>query len=47
MTTTGLEFTWAQGDIASSAAGKPSAVLPWSSLKSIINPSGPAGEFVR
>jgi hypothetical protein len=47
ITTTGLEFTWAQGDIASSAAGKPTAVLPWSSIKSIINPSSPVGEFVR
>lgn len=47
ITPTGLEFTWAQGEIASSAAGKPSAVLPWSSIKSIINPSSPVGEFVR
>jgi hypothetical protein len=46
MTTTGLEFTWAQGDIASSAAGKPTAVLPWSSLKSIISPRGPAAQLL-
>jgi hypothetical protein len=47
MTTEGLEFTWTQGEIASSAAGKPSAVLTWPSIKSIVNPSSPAGEFVQ
>lgn len=47
MTTEGLEFTWTQGEIASAAAGKPSALLAWASIKSIINPRSPAGEFVQ
>lgn len=47
MTKAGLEFTWAQGKIAGDSAGSPSVILAWSSIKSIINASGPAGEFVR
>jgi hypothetical protein len=47
MTPGGLEFTWAQGDLASEAAGMPSAMLPWSAVKSVIKPASPAGEFVK
>jgi len=47
MTTSGLEFTWAQGVVAGSAAGMPSANLAWSGIKSFIKASGPAEEFVR
>jgi hypothetical protein len=47
MTEAGLEFTWAQGDLASDAAGMPSATLPWSGIKSVISPTSPAGEFVK
>jgi hypothetical protein len=47
MTPGGLEFTWAQGDLASQAAGMPTATLPWAGLKSIIKPTSPAGEFVK
>lgn len=47
ITPAGLEFTWAQGDIASEAAGMPSVTLTWSGIKSIILPSSPAGEFVK
>ena len=47
ITPAGLEFTWAQGDIASEAAGMPSVTLAWSGIKSIILPSSPAGEFVK
>lgn len=47
MTPGGLEFTWAQGDLASQAAGMPSAILPWSGIKSVIKASSPAGEFVK
>ena len=47
MTPAGLEFAWPQGDLASMAAGMPSATLAWSSIKTIIKPTSPAGEFVR
>jgi hypothetical protein len=47
MTSSGLEFTWAQGDLATMAAGMPSATLPWSSIKPIVKASGPAGQFVK
>ncbi len=47
ITKAGLEFTWAQGKIAGSEAGSPSVTLPWSSIKSLIKTSGPAGQFVR
>ena len=46
MTQSGLEFTWAQGEIAGGGAGMPSAILAWSSIGSIVNPDSPAGEFV-
>jgi hypothetical protein len=47
MTQAGLEFAWPQGDLASMAAGMPNATLPWSSIKSIVKPDSPAGEFVN
>lgn len=47
MTPAGLEFTWAQGDLASMAAGMPAATLAWAGIKSIIKAAGPAGEFVK
>ena len=47
MTPAGLEFSWPQGDLASMAAGMPTATLRWSAIKSLIKPAGPAGEFVR
>ncbi len=47
ITPLGLEFTFAQGDLASGAAGMPSATVPWSVLKSVIKATGPAGEFVK
>jgi len=47
MTAPGLEFTWSQGQIASEAAGTPSAVVGWSDLKSVIKATGPAGAFVQ
>jgi Protein of unknown function (DUF3298) len=45
-TTTGLEITWNQGDIASMAEGDPSVTIPWSALHAVIKASGPAGEFL-
>ncbi len=47
MTPAGLEFSWAQGDLASMAAGMPSATLAWSGIKTLIKPSSPAGEFAH
>ena len=47
ITSPGLEFLFAQGDLASQAAGMPSATVPWSALKSVVKAAGPAGEFVK
>ena len=47
ITPPGLEFVFAQGDLASQAAGMPSATVPWSAVKSVVKPTGPAGEFVK
>ncbi len=44
-TADGLELTWSQGAVASQAAGTPSIVIPWSALKTVIAPTGPAGSF--
>ncbi len=46
MSPAGLEFTWAQGQLASQAAGMPSATLAWSAVKPIIKSGSPAAEFV-
>lgn len=45
MTTAGLEFTWAQGQIADQSAGPPAVTLAWPDIKSIIRSNGPAGQF--
>jgi len=47
MTDSGLEFTWAQGEVAGASAGMPSANLAWSGIQSLIKGGGPAAEFVR
>jgi hypothetical protein len=47
MTIDGLEFTWGQGELASEAAGMPTATLPWAGIKPLIKPASPAGEFVK
>lgn len=47
ITPLGLEFTFAQGALASEASGMPSATVSWSSLKSVVKASGPAGEFIH
>jgi hypothetical protein len=41
ITAAGLEFTWGQGELASSAAGTPSAVVSWPDLKSVLTADGP------
>jgi hypothetical protein len=45
-TSAGLELTFQEFQVASAVSGTPSVVIPWASLKSVINPSGPAGPFV-
>ena len=45
-TPAGLELTFQEFQVASAVSGTPSVVIPWASLKSVINPSGPAGPFV-
>lgn len=45
-TPTGLELTWSQGVIASTAAGTPKISIPWSALKTVIAKPGPAAGFV-
>ena len=47
LTPEGLEFNFEQGKMATIAAGMPMATLPWSGLKSLIKPTGPAGGFTR
>jgi hypothetical protein len=47
MNPAGLEFAWPQGDLASMASGMPTATLPWASIKTIIKPTSPAGEFAH
>jgi hypothetical protein len=46
-TPAGLEFNFAQGVLASQAAGMPSATVPWSELKSLISTGSAAGEFAH
>jgi Protein of unknown function (DUF3298). len=45
-TSAGLKVTFQELQVASAVSGTPSVVIPWASLKSVINPSGPAGPFV-
>jgi hypothetical protein len=45
-TSAGLKVTFQELQVASAVSGTPSVVIPWASLKSVINPSGPAGAFV-
>ena len=46
-TAAGLELTFAEFQVASHAEGTPRITIPWSVLKAVINPSGPAGQFIR
>jgi hypothetical protein len=41
----GLQITFPQLQVASAVAGTPTIVIPWSSLKSSLNPNGPAGAY--
>jgi hypothetical protein len=46
ITASGLEFNFAQGAMASQAAGQPSATVPWSDIKSVVDSKGVAGGFI-
>jgi hypothetical protein len=46
-TPAGLDFYWPQGQLASMAAGMPSAVVPWAELKPLVKASSPAGAFTK
>jgi len=46
ITTAGLELTWNQSTIGPAAAGNVTITIPWSALRTVIAPSGPAGSFV-
>jgi hypothetical protein len=48
MTEAGLEFAWNKYDIAAGVIGTPSTAIPWTepALVGILNPSGPAAEFL-
>jgi len=43
----GLEVTFQQYQVAPGSEGTPTIVIPWASLKSAIDPSGPAGPLVK
>jgi hypothetical protein len=43
----GLEVTFQQYEVAPGVEGTPTIVIPWASLKSVIDPSGPAGPLVK
>jgi hypothetical protein len=43
----GLEVTFQQYEVAPGSEGTPTIVIPWASLKSVIDPSGPAGPLVK
>jgi hypothetical protein len=43
----GLEFTWPQGQIASSAAGMPSAIVQWADLKPLLKPDSPVAVLAK
>lgn len=46
ITPAGLEVSWKQFEVGPGAAGAPTVTIPWSSLAGVIDPSGPAGQFV-
>jgi len=46
-TADGIQFNFSQGDVAISAAGRPSAVVSWADLKPLVKADGPAGSFVK
>jgi hypothetical protein len=45
VTKAGIECAWSQGDIASQAAGAPSAVVSWADLKSVLKTDSPVASL--
>jgi hypothetical protein len=45
-TGSGLELTFQEVTVAPHALGTPRIVIPWSSLAGVLDPNGPAGEFI-
>ena len=47
ITAAGLEFSWPQGQIASSAGGMPSATVAWADLASLLKPGSAVASLVK
>jgi hypothetical protein len=45
-TVAGLELTFEEITVAPHALGTPTIVIPWASLAGVLDPAGPAGEFI-
>jgi hypothetical protein len=45
-TGSGLELTFQEVSVAPHALGTPRIVIPWSSLAGVLDPNGPAAEFI-
>jgi len=45
-TEAGLELTFQEITVAPHALGTPTIVIPWASLASVLDPTGPAGGFI-
>ena len=42
----GLGLTFAQNQVGPAAVGTPSITVPWTAITGVLNPSGPAAEFI-
>jgi hypothetical protein len=42
----GLGLTFAQNQVGPAAAGTPSITVPWAAISGVLNPSGPAAQFI-
>jgi len=46
LTTAGLKITFAEYQVGTIAAGMPAVLIPWSNLRSVMKPEGPAARLV-
>jgi hypothetical protein len=46
-TTAGLEVTFAEVQVAPAVEGTPTITIPWASIKAVLAPNGPAGQFAH
>lgn len=46
ITAGGLELTWQKYEVGPGAAGTPTVTIPWASLAAVIDPAGPAAQFL-